>query len=178
MILLSLVIALLYMLLCLTYMSSLTDKALSGDSESQYLTGLCYDDGDGVDQNYYEAVKWYKLAANQGHARAQNNLGLLYFNGFGVYQDYREASRCYLSAANQGCVNAMTNLGCCYAQGLGVDQSFEEAAFWSTLGCIGGDFKAGGTSSYLNNMLSAEQKTRIKKRIEDWISNMERRGII
>jgi TPR repeat protein len=30
-----------------------------------------YDDGTGVEQNYFEAVKWYRLAADQGNASAQ-----------------------------------------------------------------------------------------------------------
>ena len=34
-----------------------------------------------------EAVKWYRLAAEQGFARAQHNLGLMYANGTGVPQD-------------------------------------------------------------------------------------------
>ena len=34
-----------------------------------------------------EAAKWYRLAAEQGFARAQHNLGLMYANGTGVPQD-------------------------------------------------------------------------------------------
>ena len=33
-----------------------------------------YDNGQGVPQDYKTAVKWYRLAAEQGHAAAQNNL--------------------------------------------------------------------------------------------------------
>ena len=34
-----------------------------------------------------QAVKWYRLAAEQGHADAQNNLGVTYAYGRGVIQD-------------------------------------------------------------------------------------------
>ena len=34
-----------------------------------------------------EAVKWYRLAAEQGNAPAQNNLGDAYFTGRGAIQD-------------------------------------------------------------------------------------------
>ena len=34
-----------------------------------------------------EAVRWYRLAAEQGHAGAQYNLGLMYDNGRGVLKD-------------------------------------------------------------------------------------------
>ena len=33
-------------------------------------------------------MKWYRLAADQGHAKAQNNLGSIYVKGQGVPQDY------------------------------------------------------------------------------------------
>ena len=45
-----------------------------------------YAKGQGVPQDYAEAVKWYRLAAEQGFAMAQDNLGLMYKNGQGVPQ--------------------------------------------------------------------------------------------
>ena len=36
-----------------------------------------YDTGLGVPQDAAEAVRWFRLAAEQGHAEAQNNLGLM-----------------------------------------------------------------------------------------------------
>jgi TPR repeat protein len=47
-----------------------------------------YHEGWGVPQNYAEAVKWYRTAAEQGDASAQNNLGYMYLNGLGVPQNY------------------------------------------------------------------------------------------
>ena len=44
-------------------------------------------------RNYKEATKWYKKAANQGHAYAQTNLGTLYANGQGVRQNYKKAAK-------------------------------------------------------------------------------------
>ena len=49
-----------------------------------------------------EAVRWYRLAADQGHAYAQNNLGAMYANGDGVPEDDAEAVRWYRLAADQG----------------------------------------------------------------------------
>ena len=37
--------------------------------------GCCYKDGTGVEKDLVEAVRCYKLAADQGHAVAQINLG-------------------------------------------------------------------------------------------------------
>ena len=50
-----------------------------------------YANGEGVPQSYKTAVKWYKLAAEQGYARAEYNLGMMYENGTGVRQDYKIA---------------------------------------------------------------------------------------
>ena len=46
-----------------------------------YATGL------GVPQDEAEAVRWYRLAAEQGDAEAQFNLGAMYAIGRGVPQD-------------------------------------------------------------------------------------------
>ena len=40
-----------------------------------------YRNGEGVPQDYAEAVKWFRLAAEQGHACAQTLLGAIYHNG-------------------------------------------------------------------------------------------------
>jgi TPR repeat protein len=47
----------------------------------------CTRKGRGVAQDDVEAAKWYRLAANQGHAQAQFNRGVAYDNGRGVVQD-------------------------------------------------------------------------------------------
>ena len=47
-----------------------------------------YEKGTGVPQDYKEAIKWYRLAADQGFASAQTNLGERYEKGKGVPQDY------------------------------------------------------------------------------------------
>ena len=46
-----------------------------------------YNNGRGVPQNDKTAVKWYRLAAEQGGADAQFNLGNVYRLGTGVIQD-------------------------------------------------------------------------------------------
>jgi len=56
-----------------------------------------YENGSGVKQDYAEAAKWYRKAAERGDARAQYNLGFMYLNGTGVPQDYAEAEKWYKS---------------------------------------------------------------------------------
>ena len=38
--------------------------------DAQYILGFCYYNGKGVEQNYEEAVKWYRKSANQGYKDA------------------------------------------------------------------------------------------------------------
>lgn len=48
-----------------------------GDVSSMSTLGSCYYNGQGVDQNYAEAVGWYRKAAELGDATAMNNFGRL-----------------------------------------------------------------------------------------------------
>jgi TPR repeat protein len=87
--------------------------ALGRESEAagccfgQFVVGRCYDDGyGGVAQDYAEAVRLYRLAADQGHAYAQNKLGNMFGNGRGVARDRTEAIRLYRLAAAQGHADA------------------------------------------------------------------------
>ena len=68
----------------------------------QFNLGYMNENGQGVAQDYAEAVRLYLLAAEQGHASAQNNLGYMYEKGLGVAQDYAEAVRLYRLADAQG----------------------------------------------------------------------------
>jgi TPR repeat protein len=61
-----------------------------------------YSKGQGVPQDNKTAVKWWKLAAEQGIADAQFNLGLMYSTGQGVPQDNKTAVKWWKLAAEQG----------------------------------------------------------------------------
>ena len=76
-----------------------------------------YDEGRGVTQDYAEAAKWYRKAAEQGDTDAQYNLGVMYDNGRGVTQDYAEAAKWYRKGAEQGYADAQYNLGMMYETG-------------------------------------------------------------
>lgn len=92
-----------------------------------------YDRGD-----YAEAVRWYRLAADQGDASAQTNVGIMYANGSSVAQDYAEAARWYLLAADQNYALAQNNLGGLYSSGLGVEKNLVESYKWLSLAAAGG----------------------------------------
>ena len=69
------------------YDESLSDKvnfdhcmalAQQGNSYAPFYLGLMYYNGEGVTQDYKQAVKWWRKAAEQGDASAQYSLGLMY----------------------------------------------------------------------------------------------------
>ena len=77
-------------------------KAEQGDAYAQYILGWMYKDGQGVLQDYKEAVKWYTKSAEQGIALAQLNLGVMYYLGRGAPQDYVMAHMYFNIAAVSG----------------------------------------------------------------------------
>ncbi len=104
-----------------------------GDASARFNLGLMYSNGQGVPQDYTEAVKWYGKAADQGDASAQYNLGLMCALGQGVPQDHAEAAKWYRKAADQGDASAQFNLGLMYGMGQGVPQDFVLSHMWFTL---------------------------------------------
>ena len=76
--------------------------AEGGDANAQLNLGVMYYNGEGVPQDYKEAVKWYRMSAEQGHDDAQKNLVMMYNFGEGVPQDLKEAVKWCRMAAEQG----------------------------------------------------------------------------
>ena len=97
-----------------------------------------YANGDGVPKDSFEAVKWYRKAAEQGHADAQYNLGLAYRYGRGVPKDDAEAVKWYWKAAEQGDAEAQGNLGSMYFNGTGVSKDAIEGLAWSNIAAASG----------------------------------------
>jgi TPR repeat protein len=76
--------------------------ALMATPAEQNQRGDRYFYGQGVEQNYVEAMEWYRKAADQGFADAQHNIGALYENGWGVAKDIDQAKVWYQRAADRG----------------------------------------------------------------------------
>lgn len=69
---------------------------------AQFLLGLSYWHGAGIEENEKEAVKHFKEAAIHGNAEAQNFLGDCYKYGKGVEQNDEEAAKWYKKALDHG----------------------------------------------------------------------------
>ena len=71
-------------------------------AEAMFNLGVMYATGQGVAQDYQEALRWYRKSAEAGNANAMTNLGVMYKDGLGVAQDDQEALRWYRKAASLG----------------------------------------------------------------------------
>lgn len=65
-------------------MVSARSKARQGNVYAQWRLGDMYERGTGVLEDYKEAMKWYRLAAEQSYAQAQISLGGMHESGEGV----------------------------------------------------------------------------------------------
>ena len=128
--------------------------------------------GQGVPQDDAEAVRWYRLAANQGNADAQGNLGAMLLNGQGVPQDHAEAIRWFRAAADQGNAFAQFNLGAMYLNGQGVPQDFTEAHTWFNLAAAQSSEERYDTFAKARNdvaeRMTAEQVADAQRRAREW----------
>ena len=105
-------------------------SAEQGDAKAEFRLGDIYYYGQGVTQDYSEALHWYHKAADQGDTRALYEIGYMYDLGQGVPQDYTEALRWYRKVADQGYAKAQCGIGAMYYDGRGVPQDRAEAARW------------------------------------------------
>jgi TPR repeat protein len=82
------------------------------------------------DNDYAEALRWYRVAAVQGNAQAQLNLGIYYESALATARDYAEALRWYRKAAENGDAQAAWTIGIAYELGRGVTTDYNEAMHW------------------------------------------------
>ncbi len=90
-----------------TAFSAWLPLAEQGNVLAQKLISSMYHYGNGVSQNYVDALKWLTKAAQQGNVDAQHNLGLMYEIGIGAPQDFVLACKWFILAAVQGNEEAM-----------------------------------------------------------------------
>ena len=101
-------------------------KLLTGDVEAQKELAKMYY----ANQDYQEALKWFRKVAEQGDAEAQTYLAEMYAYGKGVKKDYQEALKLYRKAAEQGDATVQNKLAAMYYNGEVVKQDYQEALKW------------------------------------------------
>ena len=81
-------------------------------------------------EEFADAARAFRIAAEKGIPEAQYNLGYCYSNGEGVEKDTVEAVKWFRKAAEKGMPEAQYKLGYCYLNGKGVEKDMVEAVKW------------------------------------------------
>lgn len=123
---------------------------------------MLYATGSGVKKSYFEAIKWWKKAAEQNYAPAQLYLANSYQYGDGVKKNPAEAVKWYRKAAEQGDATAQYQLGMCYYIGDGIKRNIIEAYAWIYLSLERGFKEAHRNFSILESELTPDE---IKKAV-------------
>ena len=106
-----------------------------GSPEAQMQYGLALANGIGVEQNEYEAIRWYLKAAARGNADAMNNLSVMFAMGRGAEKDQEASFVWALRAAREGHPIATTKVGGFIVRGEapGDGPDYEAALSWFLL---------------------------------------------
>jgi len=120
--------------------------AVEGNANAQFYIGRIYDPnnedrlgvpampvtakGAQVIQNYKDALRWYLMAAKQGHVMGQRQAGMFLKYG----QLYRRGYKWLKRSAEAGDGEAQYQLGIMYHYGMGMPRDDAKAAKWLALG--------------------------------------------
>jgi len=113
--------------------------AESGDVEAYCDLGRMYEHGWGVNIDYDEALRIYRIAALRGDCSGQYLLGKMYRYGRGTGRNAATAMEWYLRSAAQGNASAQNDIGTMYENGEGVKQDYDESQKWFRKAAEAGD---------------------------------------
>jgi len=120
-------------------------RAEAGEVSAQMMMGEWQLDGSVGFKDEFQARKWFRLAAEQGHADAQFALADLIVSAFPYTPDdasddaLAESNQWLRLAAEQGHVEASKALGYRYWQGEGIEKNDAEAVRWMERAARKGD---------------------------------------
>lgn len=112
------------------YIELFTESSINGNAEAQYWLGQCYHNGDGIEKDYKEAIKWYIMSANNEYNKAQHILGMMYYFGEGVNENNEESIKWFIKSAENGNTYSQQWLSDCYYYSKGIKKDYKEALKW------------------------------------------------
>jgi TPR repeat protein len=126
------------------------EKVISEDEANNQL-GLKYMNGSGgVARDDREALRLFRLAADQGNINALNNLGYMVENGRGVAKDPGQAVIWYGKAADKGHIGSQGRLADMYRFGIGIPVDYSKAMAWYTKAAQNGSINAQYGMAYMH----------------------------
>jgi TPR repeat protein len=133
-------------------MPVLLRAAQMGNARAQATLGNIYHGAKGVPKDDTEAMRWYALAAAQGHRFAQYSLGNGYMLGIGgLPVDQARATALFEASARQGLTDAQEATAMSYELGRGTSRDRQRSIYWLDQASATGDVYARGFAKILRN---------------------------
>jgi len=102
--------------------------AEKGNTTCQFWLGFFFY----IEKKYYDAFKWYSIAAHNGDISSQNYLAGMYFRGHGVVKNVQESASLFKKSADRGDLDAEYIVGLMYFRGDGFQKDHQEASKYFT----------------------------------------------
>ena len=153
------------------------------EAETQFGMGLKFASDTGAGQDYGQAAKYYRKAAEQNHSMAQFNLGVMYARGQGVAQDAVQSAMWFGRAAHGGDAGAQFHLGdrcqrASFEQApAAASESRIEAYKWYRLAAAQGYKDSAKAWSYLTLNMTREDVAKGNQRVAAFASSPQGQAI-
>ncbi|MDR1166968.1 MAG: sel1 repeat family protein [Deltaproteobacteria bacterium] len=102
------------------------EAALKDYAPAQFLMGIFFAEGFGVEKNDQTAFKWYLKAAEAGEPWAIAAIGVAYNNGLGVTRDFSKALEWFIKGTTVGEVFSMFSYGTILFEGVQTPKNREK----------------------------------------------------
>ena len=127
-----------------------------------------YHYGTRVAQDYAEAVKWYRKAAEQGNDHAQLSLGSMYFQGKGVPAGPSQGVGVVPALGRSWECPAQHSLGLAYVNGESIPKDFVLAWMWLNLAAAQGDKDAAEARDTTSQAMTPDQVAKAQRLAREW----------
>lgn len=117
--------------------------------------------------DYTNALRIFRLLAEQENAAAKYNLAMMYGEGQGVAQDAAAAVKWHRMAAEQGHAGAQLMLGAMYVHGQGVVKDYIRAYMWFSLSAASGYTAAINIRDVVAKRMTSQQIAQAQKMTRD-----------
>lgn len=108
----------------------LEEGAIKGGANCQFMTGWCYNNGNGVKTDEKKSFEWCLKAAKQNQLQALNSIGRHYWDGELCEQDAELALKYLKKALKFGLSCAGYGIGGMYEEADIVEQNYGKALYW------------------------------------------------
>lgn len=137
--------------------------------EARFVLGQLFANGQGVMQDYAEALTWFQRAANDGHAASQTALGSMFLQGQGVAANPLTARQWLLKAARQNDGRAQFHLGEMSESGVLAERDPLQALAWYDLASRNGFREARARIEALSQQINPEQFAQAQAQVQQFM---------